>query len=310
MPETVVAPPSLSLVIPAYNEAEALLKVLPEMIAYCQPRDWNIILVDDGSTDGTRQVLESYRDCQGLSVLHHKLNRGYGGALKTGIAQAESDYVVTLDADGQHRISDIEVLFQALLESNADLMIGSRKQGKPAHLYREAGKWLIRRITNLLLPIKVHDINSGFKLYRTPLVQKYIHLCPDSMAFSDVITLVFISQRHLVMEHPVTVSQRLAGKSTINTRTALETVLEILNIIMLINPMRIFLPISVACILFGVVWGFPIILMGRGVSVGSMLAIVTGLIFFFMGLVAEQLSLIRKEMLTRRPGHSSENSPD
>ena len=286
---------SVTVVIPAYNEAEALAKSLAETIAYCQQRDWRIIVVDDGSTDATQQELEKNRGYPGLKILRHKLNRGYGGALKTGISNAATEFVVTLDADGQHRAANVDLLLETMLACDADLVIGSRTHQRQPSLYREIGKWIIRRITRFLLPMAIRDLNSGFKMYRTQTVQQYLHLCPDSMAFSDIITLIFIQQRHLVVEQLISVDERQGGKSTINTRTAFETVLEILNIIMLFNPLRIFLPVSFVCILFGVLWGFPIVLMGRGVSVGSMLAIVTGLIFFFMGLVAEQLSMIRKE---------------
>jgi glycosyltransferase involved in cell wall biosynthesis len=285
---------SVTVVIPAYNEADSLPQVLPEVIGLCAQRSWEIIVVNDGSTDNTRQVLTEYQTCPGLTVLNHKVNRGYGGALKTGISHTSTDFVVTVDADGQHSLSDIDTLLKALLDSDADLVVGRREYQKAANLYRQAGKWVIRKAAGLLLPLTIHDLNSGFKLYRTRIVQKYLRLCPDSMAFSDVITLIFISQRHLVVESPVMIHERFSGRSTISTRTAVETILEILNIIMLFNPMRIFLPVSFGCVLFGVAWGLPLILMGRGVSVGSMLAIVTGVIFFFLGLVAEQLSLIRK----------------
>jgi len=118
------------------------------------------------------------------------------------------------------------------------------------------------------------------------------------MAFSDVITLAFIKQRNLVLEQTITVKPRVAGKSTINTYTAFETIMEILNIAVLFNPLRVFLPISLLCILFGLIWGISRLLMiGHGVSVGAMLAIVTGLIFFVLGLLANQISAMRMELL-------------
>jgi hypothetical protein len=122
------------------------------------------------------------------------------------------------------------------------------------------------------------------------------------MAFSDVITLVFLNERNLVMEHPISVSPRRVGQSTINTFTAFETVMQVLNISLMFNPLRVFLPISTVCILAGLGWGIPIILLGRGVSVGAMLAIVTGLLFFVLGLLASQLSAIRMERLRDRAG--------
>jgi hypothetical protein len=119
------------------------------------------------------------------------------------------------------------------------------------------------------------------------------------MAFSDIITLVFINQRNLVLEYPITIKQRQGGRSTINTYTAVETVMEIINLALMFNPLRVFLPLSVACILIGLGWGVPFLIMSRGVSVGSMLAIVTGLLFFVIGLIASQLAALRMGMLNR-----------
>jgi glycosyltransferase involved in cell wall biosynthesis len=291
----VPAPSRLTIVVPAYNEADSLQALLPGWLNVCHENNWQLIVVDDGSRDNTRQVLSVYVNDANFLAIHHKINRGYGGALKTGLEQVASEFVATIDADGQHRILDAGVLLQELLEADADMVVGSR-QGQPGNsLYRQAGKWLIRSIARILVPMEIQDLNSGFKLYRTRLVQRYLRLCPDSMAFSDVITLVFISRRHLVIERPVELGERIAGRSTINTRTAFETLFEILNIIMLFNPMRIFLPAAMVCLLVGFAWGIPIILLGRGVSVGSLLAIVTGVITLFIGLVAGQLSLIRLE---------------
>jgi glycosyltransferase involved in cell wall biosynthesis len=231
-----------------------------------------------------------------VSILWHKLNQGYGNALKSGLRRVRTPYCVTLDADGQHDLDDVEGLLKYALEVNADMVVGSREASPHVSRYRELGKWLIRRFTSFLIHLPIKDLNSGFKLYRAELVKKLLDLCPDSMAFSDVITLLFIYQRYLVVEYPITVKKRVAGRSTINTQTAIQTVLEILNLVMLINPLRIFLPLSIFCIVIGLLWGIPFVLLGRGVSVGSMLAIVLGGLFFFLGLIASQLSAIRIQL--------------
>jgi glycosyltransferase involved in cell wall biosynthesis len=284
----------LTIVVPAYNEAAGLPDLLARMLAYCANRNWRIILVDDGSTDQTPQALEQFQDEPALTVIRHKLNRGYGGSLKSGLSRAVTPYVVTFDADGQHKLQDIDKLMVVMLAADADLVIGSRVASQEEGRYRRLGKWVIRRFTRLLMPLSIMDLNSGFKLYRSEVVQQYVHLCPDSMSFSDIITLILVNQHRLVVECPVEVQPRREGRSTINTWTAVETMMEILNILVLFNPMRIFLPAAILTVLLGILWGIPIILAGRGVSVGSMLAIVVGVIFFFLGLVTEQLSLIRK----------------
>jgi glycosyltransferase involved in cell wall biosynthesis len=296
-------PAKLSVVVPIYNEAFCLSNLLEELIAYCGERNWKLILVDDGSTDETPAILKQYEKRPSICILHHKLNRGYGGALKTGLLNADTPYALTIDADGQHELTDMDSLFKFALEKEADMVVGCRSKDPHSSLYRNLGKWLIRRFAALLMPIHISDLNSGFKLYNTRLVQRYLSICPDSMAFSDVVTLIFIKKRHLVLEHPIAIKQRAAGKSTINTFTAVQTIMEIINIAMLFNPLRIFLPLSIFCIGFGLVWGIPIMLRARGVSVGAMLAIVTGLLCFFFGLIAEQLSSMRMGLLDTNKEH-------
>ena len=291
---------SLTVVIPAYNEAHALPETIPAVLEYCKANHWKLIVVNDGSMDDTRKVLDSLAEQPRLKVLHHKVNRGYGGALKTGLAAVDTDYAVTFDADGQHRLEDITRLAQVMIDTEADMVVGARTASYKPSWYRELGKWLIRRIAAFMMPMPLRDLNSGFKLYRTDLVQRYLHLCPDSMAFSDVITLIFLNQRHKVVEETIQVLPRQTGKSTISTRTAIDTVLEILNLVMLLNPLRIFLPVSILFFLAGLVWGIPIVILGRGVSVGAMLAITAGLISFTLGLLAEQLSGIRKDNIDQR----------
>lgn len=288
---------SLTIVIPAYNEEVSLREFLPSVLQFCQDKGIKLIVVNDGSTDKTQAVLDGFASSATMLVIRNKKNTGYGGAIKKGIQAADTTYVLTLDADGQHYLEDAEKLFKEITAGDADMVIGNRKGNPGGSYYRGMGKLLIRGIARILMPLDIYDINSGMKIYDTTLAQKYLSLCPDSMAFSDIIALVFINQRHLVLETPIRIRERKGGKSTINTLTAFETIKQILNIVVLFNPMRIFFPIAVLCILGSIAWGLPIILAGRGVSVGAMLGIVTGIFFFFFGLVAEQLSLIRKGRL-------------
>lgn len=288
---------NLTLVMPVYDEAAALPCFLPDLLTACQERGWSLVIVDDGSKDATAAILAQYAHTANLIIVPHKVNRGYGAALKTGFAQVQTEFLVTLDGDGQHRLEDAAALLTALQTHNADMVVGNRGRKQPGGLYRSLGRGLIRGVTRLLLPLPIQDLNSGMKLYRTALAQKYSQICPNSMAFSDIITLLFISQGHLVIEHPITVQERVAGNSTINTYTAFDTLMEIINIIMLINPQRIFLPAALLFVLAGIGWGLPIVLAGRGVSVGAMLSVMTGIICFFLGLVAEQLAQIRKDKI-------------
>ena len=283
----------LTIVIPAYNEESSLSRYLLEVIGFCNEYAYDLIIVDDGSKDKTYQIIENAFRNTTYKLVHHKVNKGYGGAIKTGIKAAKTDYVITIDADGQHQLTDVKKLLDKILETDADMIVGKRKSAKSS-LYRNLGRWTIKKIAGILLPLPISDLNSGMKIYRSDLAKEYIKICPDTMAFSDVITLVFIQEKNLVLEEEIEISERLGGESTINTMTAVDTVKEILNIVMLFNPMRIFFPLSVFFVGLGFLWGIPFILLKRGVSTGSLMAVMIGMLFFLLGLIAEQLSQIRK----------------
>lgn len=287
----------LTIVIPAYNEENSLEMFLPSLVNFAQNNNYKIIVVNDGSKDNTLNVLMKFESQ--ITIISHKVNKGYGGAIKSGIKSADTEFVITIDADGQHVLEDVKLLHELIIEKDADMIVGSRAKQKSKNIYRNLGKFIIRSIAKLLLPLSIKDLNSGMKIYNTELAQNYIKLCPDSMAYSDIILLVFVNFKHLVLEHDININERIAGKSTIRTMTAIDTIKEIFNIVILFNPFKIFFPISLVLFVFGLAWGLPIMLRNDGVSVGTVLLFITSIIIFFMGLIAEQVSLIRKNSVAK-----------
>ncbi|WP_103071106.1 glycosyltransferase family 2 protein [Aquimarina sediminis] len=287
---------NLTIVIPAFNEEASLSLFFPEVILHCENKGYSLIVVNDGSSDNTLEVLNEFENKSpfNFTIVSHKVNRGYGGAIKSGIDVCKTEYVITIDADGQHYLEDIDKLLDRIIETDADLVVGSRKGQSSASVFRGVGKRIIRLVAKMLMKLSIYDINSGMKIYNTELVKKYLKLTPDTMSFSDIITLTFVSNRHLVIEEPIRIKERLKGKSTIGVRTAFETVMEIVNIIILFNPAKIFLPISAFFLIFGVAWGANFFFQGKGISIGGSTLILTGLIIFLLGLIAEQLSAVRK----------------
>jgi glycosyltransferase involved in cell wall biosynthesis len=286
---------SLSIIIPAYNEEKSLADFMPEAVEFCRKKQFQLLLVDDGSNDNTGNEMEKFSKENFIRVIHNKANSGYGASIKNAIRKAETDYVVTIDADGQHRLNDIEKLFQTAIEKDAEMVVGNR--GKSSSGYRSFGKWLIRKVAGLLMPISIKDINSGMKLYDRSLAMKYLKICPETMAYSDIILLAFVFKKHRVLEVPTEINPRRNGKSTINTSTAVDTMKEIINIIVLFNPIRIFFPVGLFFILISCVWEIHILIQGRGISIGSMLGFVTGILVLFIGLLTHQISAFRRESL-------------
>jgi len=283
----------LSVVIPVYNEAENLPSLLPKLLPLCREKNWQIVFVDDGSTDDSLSLLQEVESPPTVKVIRHKVNKGYGRALKSGIMEADAPFLVTFDSDGQHQIEDIQRMYDLALKEDMDLVVGKRIQDSAPDYYRQVGKWLIRTFSGFLVPLPISDLNSGFKFYRAALAKRYLRVCPDTMAFSDVMTLVFIIRKDKVAEMPIKVLPREKGESVINFYTAVDTVLEILNIVMLFNPMKIFGLLSLFSLIAGILWGLPFLLMGRGLTIAALLLLMLGALFFSIGLIASQLSAIR-----------------
>lgn len=279
----------LTLVIPAFNEAQAIRDVLEDLTAGCSAIVQEVIVVDDGSQDNTAELAESVA---GVRVLRHRRNRGYGASLKTGINAATTEYVMTLDGDGQHRAEDVLRLFQNA--DGSDMVIGQRTALLHSPLWRMPGKWLLTFMANYITRQNIPDLNSGMRLMRREVVRKYMHLCPSGFSFSTTITIALLSRGFAVTYVPITVNKR-RGKSTVSLSTGLQTMILIIRIAALFDPLRIFLPISLVIALIGVLWGIPFALAGNGVSVGAMLAIVTSVLLFALGVICDQIAQLRLE---------------
>ncbi len=278
----------LSVIIPCYNESAILPTILPDYIDYCKKHNWQLIVVNDGSQDDSRGILESFAS-DILLVHNHKLNRGYGAAIKTGIKAAETPWVVTVDADGQHSLEDVKTLFELAEKEDADMVVGARSVTNQSGWYRNFGKWLIKLLVKIVMHVPVKDQNSGMKLYRRDLALECLRYCPNTMAYSDIILLIFVNQRWLVLEAPISIQPRQGGVSTISTRTAIDTISEIFNIIVLFHPMRIFFPLSLFLFIAGVGWMIRCIAYGFELSSGTSFLLISAMIVFLMGMISEQL---------------------
>jgi glycosyltransferase involved in cell wall biosynthesis len=281
----------VSIVIPAHNEEGAIGDVLTRLFAELPRGVVEIIVVDDGSTDATAKLAER----AGARVLRHAHNRGYGASLKTGIRAASGDYVLTMDADGQHRLEDVRTLCEAAAaEHAADCFIGHRTALVHSPLWRMPGKWMLTRMARILTQRKIPDLNSGLRIVRREVLLKYIHLCPAGYSFSTTITMAMLSRGYAVEFLPIRVEPRV-GKSLVNVRAGFQTIMLVLRLATLFNPLRVFLPLSLFCIVAGIGWGVPYALNGHGVTVAAMLLLLCGMLLFGLGLICDQVAQLRLE---------------
>lgn len=288
---------SLTIVIPAYNEEESLPDVLPALKSFAIAYRFKIIVVNDGSNDETKKVLNEMADNDSITVIHHKINKGYGAAIKTGILEANTAFVISVDADGQHRVEDILNLYNAIQKNDADLIVGGRIDQKSESFMRGIGKSIIRLFVRLLIKVSIHDINSGMKIYRTDLAKKFVRLAPDTMAFSDIMTISFVYFGCYVIEVPIKINNRIAGKSTINYKTAIETIKEILFIATVFAPYKFFSWLAGLVLATTLLWGIPFIVAGKGFTSGTVSGILIAVLLWSLGVIAHLISGIRKDLI-------------
>ncbi|MBE6403923.1 MAG: glycosyltransferase family 2 protein [Lentisphaeria bacterium] len=286
---------NLTIVIPCYNEEENIPVFFPELLKFVQQHGFKVIAVNDGSKDNTLQELEKFTADGYIKVISHKCNKGYGGAIKTGLRAVTTEYAITIDSDGQHRLEDVIKCYEYIKQTNADMVVGSRQNNESGG-YRTLGKWVIRTFAASLLELPVKDLNSGMKCYRMSESLDYLDLCPDTMAYSDCILLLMVNDRKLVTETPIEIAPRTAGKSTIGTRTAIITLAEILNLAVLLRPLTTFFRLSLCFFIMGVIWGVFTYLRSWTVTSTSVMLIVMSVLSFMLGLLCEQLSQIRRKL--------------
>ncbi|MGP8323670.1 MAG: glycosyltransferase family 2 protein, partial [Methanosarcinaceae archaeon] len=217
-----------TIVIPAYNEADVIHKTLKQIVAVGFDKEYEILVIDDGSDDQTADIIRQFP----VKLIKHKFNKGYGAALKTGIRKASGDLIIILDSDGQHDpcyIPDIEQMLDEF-----DMVIGERSKTSHQVGKRKLGKRLIRWIGEYLVEQKLPDYNSGFRGFRTELIQGMLHLMPNGFSFSTTSTLAHLKEGYNVGTLEIEVGERNGRKSNVKmAQDGSKTILLLFRIIML-----------------------------------------------------------------------------
>ena len=280
-------PSVVSIVIPAYNETDAIGAVVA---ALNTAGPWHeVIVVDDGSKDAT-----SATACAaGATVVTHPYNKGNGAAVKSGIRRASGEFILIVDGDGQHRPEDARRLVSRLGEY--DLVIGARSTSTQATQARRFGNSALNWLASYLTGRDIRDLTSGFRGARTDCLREFIHLLPNGFSTPTTTTLAFIKAGYNVAFEPVEARSRVGESKIRLARDGTKFLMIILKIITLFSPLRIFLPISLASFALGFAYAVWTIATQSHVTNSSVLLIVLAVIVFLVGLVSEQISALRFE---------------
>ncbi|MBK8509766.1 MAG: glycosyltransferase family 2 protein [Candidatus Competibacteraceae bacterium] len=276
---------SLSIILPAKNEAANLATLLPKLIARFPTAE--ILVVDDGSTDATASLCQAH----GVRVVQHPYSLGNGAAIKTGVRHASGGMLVFMDADGQHDPADVERLL-AKMDEGYEMVVGARQVNSHASLGRRLANNSYNRLASWMTGYRIEDLTSGFRATRARHFRKFLYLLPNGFSYPTTSTMAFFRSGFPVAYIPIRAGQR-GGKSHIRIlRDGAKFLIIILKIGALFSPMRFFLPLSLVFLLIGIgYYGYTYMAMGRFTNMSAVLFIYS-LSLFLIGLISEQISAL------------------
>ncbi len=276
---------TLSVIVPAFNEAEAIRPTIEALqkVMTDAAIDGEIVVVDDGSSDGTGDAAEA----AGARVIRLGENRGYGFALKTGIAESNSKFVAIIDADGTYPPEKIPEMLE--VAENADMVVGDRGAAMTnVPLIRRPPKWVLNTLANLLARRKIPDLNSGLRVFKRASLERFIQLLPDGFSFTTTITLSMMCSNLRVVYVPITYAKRV-GQSSMRPTAFFTFILLVLRIIVFFQPLRVFMPLG--GVLF--ILGFLKVLYDitkMNLSESAIFALLAALVVWSLGLIADMIS--------------------
>lgn len=297
--EVAEASARLTVIIPAYNEENGLPPTLEALLAEPRLKHAQILVVDDGSTDKTA---EAARGFERVTVLQHKNNQGYGAGIKTGAWKSKTEYVAWFDADGQHRPEDLAMMFQSALDEQYDAVIGIRQQGSNVVKSRVAGKWVLKRAARFVSNVRVDDINCGLRVFRRDLLIAYLPLLPNGFSASTTSLLVFLRRNRHVGFHPVITEARVGKSSVRQIRDGFATLHLMMRILFLFSAFKVFSMLAAIFVVIGGAYGLGwAIYSGKGFPVLGAMIITSGILLFAIGIISDQISSLRLDLLERGP---------
>jgi glycosyltransferase involved in cell wall biosynthesis len=276
----------VSLVIPAFNEEGAVSQGLEEARAALEQcgRPFEIIVVDDGSSDRTGELAAAQ---EGVQVLTQPVNRGYGAALKAGIQLARYETIVITDADGTYPADQIPAMLE--LGRDYDMVVGARIGANVSiPLVRRPAKWFLTRLASVLAGIRIPDLNSGLRVIKRAQVRRFRHLLPEGFSFTTTISLAMLCTDQLVHYHPIDYFER-QGNSKIRPRHAFDFLILILRIIVYFNPLKIFLPLGAVFMGLGLA-KFAYDIGQQNLSETAILGVLGGTLVWSVGLLSDQIA--------------------
>lgn len=273
-------PRETTVVIPAFNEANGIAATVQGL----KPQGFaEILVVDDGSTDGTAAAAES----AGARVVRHPYNKGNGAAVKTGIREAASAVVLLMDADTQHDPAEAGKIIGPI--GTYDLVIGARQLSDQSAL-RALGNAIFRALASWLTGRPIPDLTSGYRAAKRPALLDILHLLPNGFSYPTTSCLSMMKSGQSVLFVPISARPRVGTSKIRPFRDGFRFILIIFKIVTLYAPLRVFAPIAAVSFFTGVAYGIWNVVKFQKIAMGSALLIQLGVVVFLFGLISEQIA--------------------
>jgi glycosyltransferase involved in cell wall biosynthesis len=276
-----------SVLIPAFEEGPSIGELVSSLRALGSWKE--IIVVDDGSRDETAERARA----AGATVIRHPYNKGNGAAVKTAVRAAAGEFILLLDADGQHPPGEIAKLLSKL--SEYDLVVGARSFRSQAGLARALGNAALNRFASVVARFRIEDLTSGFRAARRARFREFLHLYPNGFSYPATSTLAFVKTGYNVVFVPIEGRLRSGGsKSKMRPwREGFRFLAIIVRISTLFSPLRVTLPVAFGFFLSGVAYTIYTVVTETDVTDTSVLLFFASAVLFLFGLLSEQIAALR-----------------
>ncbi|PIR57676.1 MAG: glycosyltransferase family 2 protein [Parcubacteria group bacterium CG10_big_fil_rev_8_21_14_0_10_38_31] len=277
-----------SIIIPVYNEKIGVRKTIEDLKDFLKKEGfesfYEIIVIDDGSTDGTSEILDKIDE---IKLIKHKKNKGYGAAIKTGVKNSTNDFICIKDADGTYPKEAIKDLLSFLPEY--DMSVGARHGETIKSQYvRNFAKFFLITLVKILTGTRVPDLNSGLRVFKKSLFKEYEHLFPEGFSLTTTITVCSIANGHPVKYLPIDYHPRKGASKIHPIIDTYNFFIIILRTVLYFKPLKVLLPIALGLLLLSLIIGILSgLFLEKVLDTTVTILFVSGIQIFILALIAD-----------------------
>lgn len=283
----------LSIIVPVFNEKEAITNSINSLLSLKKlhhTHEVEILIIDDGSQDGTSELLQEISKNKEIILIEHEENLGYGAAIKTGVSAAKYDYIAITDADETYPNDRLIEFLDLAVKNKNDMVVGSRV-GQKVHipLLRRFPKKILNLLASYLVGKKIPDLNSGMRIIKKNLVHEFIYILPDGFSLTSTITLASLTSGYSVHYEKINYNHRKGSSKIKPIADTLNFLILIVRTVLLFRPLKVFIPLFLILFIPGVILLIFRIITGEGFAISSIILLLSSIQVLAIGMLADLL---------------------